>query len=170
MDYSKMKATKVSRNAGGSSRSSSKIISEKNINKSKRSLKKIGISWIVVAITLVIGLLAGFGITKLITRNDTYEMITYASGNADVYIGQDEEIKTYTELGIKCIAFGKDVSDKFKVTYYYRTDLTEKEIQVDRVDETKEGIYYAIYTSPSKKYSTVKLIRNIIVLKGEDNG
>ena len=49
-------------------------------------------------------------------------------------------------------------------------DETQDEVKVDKVDETKEGIYYAVYTSPAKKYSTVKLIRNIFVLKGEDNG
>lgn len=170
MDYSKMKATKVKHNNSKIKNSTANLISEKNIKKSKKSLNKLGISWIIVSVCICFGLLAGFLTTKLITKNDVYEMVTYASGSADVYIGQQESIKTYKELGVRCISFGKDVSSKFTVTYYYRSDLTEKEIKVDKVDETKEGIYYAVYTAPAKKYSTVKLIRNIFVLKGEDNG
>lgn len=166
MDYSKMKATKTSRSSPNISAS----VSKKDINKSKRAVKKLGVSWIVIVIVLAVGLLGGYFGTRLITKNDTYEMVTYANGSADVYIGGDEDITKYTELGVKCIAFGKDVSKNYKVKYYYRNDLTEEEVEVEGVDTSKEGIYYAVYTSPSKKYSSVKLIRNIIVLKGEDNG
>ena len=170
MDYSKMKATKVKHNNSKIKKSAASLVSEKNIKKSKKSLSKMGISWIIIAASILVGLLAGFLTTKLITKNDVYEMVTYANGSADVYIGKEEDVKYYSELGVKCISFGKDVSNKFSVTYYYRADETQDEVKVDKVDETKEGIYYAVYTSPAKKYSTVKLIRDIFVLKGEDNG
>ncbi len=171
MDYSDMKATKVSKNKNTIGRNNQKSISKKDINNSKKTMKKLGISWIVVAVFIVVGLLGGYLVTMLITKNDTYEMLPYYGSNSiDVYIGPDEANQYYKEPGVKCIAFGKDVSKDYKVTYYYRTDLTEKEVKVDEVDSTKEGIYYAVYTSPSKKYSSVKLIRNIIVLKEEDNG
>lgn len=165
MDYSKMKATKVEKSSSGTNIN----ISKKDIKKSKTSLKRAGVSWIIVAVFLVIGAVVGYLATYFVSKNDTYEMVAYANGSYDVCIGQNEDIKTYTELGVKCIAFGKDVSKNFKVTYFYRSDLTEDEVKVDKVDESVEGIYYAVYTSPSKKYSTVKLIRNIIVLRGEDD-
>lgn len=164
MDYSKMKATKVEKNANPSVK-----LSKKDINSTKKSVKKLGVSWIVVVVAIVIGLLGGYFITSAITKNDTYEMVTYANGSADVYIGPEEDFQTYEELGVRCVAFGKDYSSKCTVTYFYRADLTEDAVQVESVDITKEGIYYAVYKTPSAKYSTVKLIRNIFVLKEEDN-
>ena len=165
MDYSKMKATKVEKNAKQPIK-----VSKKDINSTKKSVKKLGVSWIVVVVAIVIGLLGGYFITYAITKNDTYEMITYANGSADVYIGPEEDYQTYVELGVKCVAFGKDVSKNYTVTYYYRADLTEETIKVDDVDINQAGVYYAVYKAPSAKYTTVKLIRNIFVLKEEDDG
>lgn len=164
MDYSKIKATKVEKNAKQPIN-----VSKKDINSTKKAVTKLGVSWIVIVIAIVVGLLGGYFITSAVTKNDTYEMVTYANGSADVYIGPEEEYHTYTELGVKCIAFGKDVSAKYTVTYFYRADQTEDAVQVESVDVTKEGIYYAVYKSPSAKYTTVKLIRNIFVLKEEDD-
>ena len=36
-------------------------------------------------------------------------MNTYANGQFDIVIGANEENTTYTELGAKCVSFGKDV-------------------------------------------------------------
>ena len=44
---------------------------------------------------------------------------------------------------------------------------TSCEILVDEVDETKPGMYYAVYKSPSEIYKNVTLIRNIVVLGAE---
>ena len=123
-----------------------------------------------VVVAIVVGLLGGYFITSAITKNDTYEMVTYANGSADIYIGPEEDYQTYEELGVKCIAFGKDVSSKYSVTYYYRADMTEDAVEVDGVDLNQPGVYYAVYKAPSAKYTTVKLIRNIFVLKEEDDG
>ena len=130
-------------------------------------MKKSAISWIVVILFLIIGGVGGFFAHKLAFKNDVYQMVTYANGQADIYIGSEEEFQTYTELGVKCISFGKDVSSECTVKYYYRTDLTEEQVEVTKVDETKPGIYYAVYSNTSKKYKSVTLIRNIIVL-GEE--
>lgn len=160
-----MKATKVDR-----SKSSGKGVSKKDISETRSAAKKLGVSWIVVVLCIVVGALGGYFGSWLITKNDTYQMVAYADGNTDVYIGPEEDNKFYVELGVKCVAFGKDVSKDFKVKYFFRADLTEKEVEVDKVDESKDGIYYAVYTAPSAKYSSVKLIRNIFVVKEEDNG
>lgn len=140
---------------------------EKDLKKAAKSMKKSAISWIVVILFLIVGGVGGFFAHKLAFKNDVYQMVTYANGQADIYIGSEEEFQTYTELGVKCISFGKDVSSECTVKYYYRTDLTEEQVEVTKVDETKPGIYYAVYSNTSKKYKSVTLIRNIIVL-GEE--
>ncbi len=166
MDYSGMKATKTKKQK----LDTDITISRKTTNSAKRTLKRAGISWIVVILCLVIGLAGGYFGAKLAFSKDTYQMQTYASGEADVYIGKDETYQTYTELGVKCIAFGKDISKECSVTYFYRSDLTDDATKVDKVDETVPGMYYAVYNCKNIRFSSVKLIRNIIVLKEEDNG
>ena len=116
---------------------------------------------------LIIGGVGGFFAHKYAFAGDVYQMVAYENGSTDVYIGSDEDLQTYTELGVKCIAFGKDVSSECTVKYYYRADLTQDQVEVSEVDETKPGIYYAVYSNTSKKYKSVTLIRNIIVL-GEE--
>lgn len=166
MDYSKMKATKKSQ----PKKSPTIEISKTDAKKAGRALGKLGISWILVFVCLIVGVFVGFGAVKFVFKNDVYQMNTYAGGNADVYIGKDEDLQSYTELGVKCVAFGKDCSKDCTVTYFFRNDLTEKEVLVDGVDASVPGIYYAVYKCPNFKYSSVTLIRNIIVLGEEDNG
>ncbi|MBQ8425101.1 MAG: hypothetical protein IJX17_03655 [Clostridia bacterium] len=188
-NYSDMKATKESRSdklkeiakSSGSNKSSgngkssnktTRVIKKSTQRKAKREIKKVfsmmGLGWIIVVLCLVVGLVGGFFTTKYICRFDTYEMVAYENGEHDIIIGENEDVKIYQELGVKCIAFGKDCSSKYTVEYFYRNDLTKDEVKVDKVDPATEGIYYAVYTAPSVKYKkTVKLIRNIIVTKGE---
>lgn len=137
----------------------------KNINKKSKS----GLAFVLIVLFLGIGIIGGFFATKFICANDVYEMNSYANGEVDLIIGENESIIEYTELGVKCIAFGKDYSNDYQVTYYFRNKLTEDEIEVSKVGEKGEGIYYAVYSSPAVKYKTVTLIRNIIVLRGEDD-
>lgn len=132
-----------------------------------RSMKKSAVSWLIVLVILVIGVVGGFFAHKLAFKNDVYQMVAYGNGEVDICIGVDEQYQTYTELGVKCVSFGKDVSSECTVKYYYRTDLTEEQVEVSEVDETKPGIYYAVYSTNSPKYKTVTLIRNIIVLREE---
>ena len=163
-DYSSMKATKVQKKQYDSDIE----ISRSSQRKIKKAFKKSALMWVIVGLVLVISAVGSFFACKYIFENDTYEMVSYANGEVDVYVGADEEIKIYEELGVKCISFGKDFSDKFTVKYYYRDDLTEKEVEVSKVDENVPGIYYAVYESPAKKFKSVKLIRNIIVTGVED--
>ena len=66
------------------------------------------------------------------------------------------------------VSFGKDISSECTVTYYYREDLSHDQVQVDKVDETKGGMYYAVYSAPASRYKTVTLIRNIYVTGVEE--
>ena len=159
--------------------------SAKKVDKAvKKSFKKQGLSLILLFTFLFVGICGGFVISRYVVfnvlyPNDTYEMVAFTQGEKksyDVYIKQDtidsdEEFtySTYNELGIKCIAFGKDYSADYTVQYYYRNDLSNEEVPVNKIDTSKEGIYYAVYSVKPTKYKYVKLIRNIIVLRGEDN-
>ncbi len=163
-DYSSMKATKVQKQE----RDRDVTISRSNQRKIKKTLKKSALMWLIVGLVLVASAIGSFFACKYVFASDTYEMTTYANGEVDIYIGVDEEVQKYEELGVKCIAFGKDYSSECTVKYYYRSDLTEKEVEVAGVDENVSGIYYAVYTSPTMKYGSVQLIRNIIVTGVED--
>ena len=160
MDYSSMKATKT-----GKRKIDTDIeISRSSSRKIKSAMRKSSIGWFVALIVLVFGFAGGYFANKFLFSKDTYAMI----GKDTIFIGGEEETQTYTEPGVKCIAFGKDYSKDCTVTYYYRTDKSETQVEVESVDETKAGIYYAVYKSASKKYGSVTLIRNIIVLGEED--
>ena len=144
---------------------------EKDLEKlAKKSHKKLGLGIVLAVIFLVVGVLGGFFAMKYAFKNDTFHMLAYGDGEIDIIIGEDEEYQIYHELGAKCISFGKNVSSDVVITYYYRADLSEDKVQVDEVDETKPGMYYAVYTTKSPRYKTVTLIRNIYVVGVEDNG
>jgi hypothetical protein len=166
MDYSGMKATKVSKKKLDTNIS----ISRKTGSKAKRTVSKLKISSIVILFFLVVGLVGGYFGSKYAFASDTYQMLTYENGEADVYIGKDETYTSYTELGVKCVAFGKDISSDCTVTYLFRNDLSTDAVEVEGVDENTPGIYYAVYKCNNAKYHSVQLIRNIIVLKEEDDG
>lgn len=168
MNYNSMRATKSGK------RSYDNIsISRKDRNKAKRTLKKVNANWFIVLIVLIIGVVGGYFAHNYLFKNDIYEMVS-ANGQTDIVLGGTEtnSIETYTELGVKCIAFGKDYSKDCTVKYYYRSDLTqeEREVSIEDINTSNAGIFYAVYECPAQKYASVKLIRNIIVLGGEDNG
>lgn len=144
------------------------------VKKSEKTAKKVKKYWnltaFLVVLFLVVGFVGAFFTTKYMLRNDVYEMVAYDSGDIDLVIGEEENFSAYIERGVKCIAFGKDYSKDYIVKYYYRNDLSEDEVEVDSVDTGTAGIYYAVYEVPTIKYKTVKLIRNIIVLRSEGNG
>lgn len=168
MDYNSMKATKSSK------RSYDNIsISRNSTRKAKSIAKKANANWFIVIAVLVVGIIGGYFAHTFVFKNDIYEMVAI-NGEVDVVLGgmEDNSITSYIEPGVKCIAFGKDYSKDCTVKYYYRSDLTEeeKEVTIDEINTSNVGIFYAVYECPAQKYSNVTLIRNIIVLGGEDNG
>ncbi len=163
MDYSGMKARETSKKRVDIDFS----VSKRTKNKIKRSMKKSTISWLAVIMALIVGGLGGFFAHKYAFRNDTFKMLAYSNGEIDICIGSDEEFSTYTEMGVKCIVFGKDMSKDCTIKYYYRADLTEEQVEVDSIDTSTAGMYYAVYTTSTPKYKTVTLIRNIMVMREE---
>ncbi len=142
---------------------------KKGKNSSQGKNSKSALTMFLVILFFATGFVGCFLATNILCKNDIYEMVTYSNGQADITIGETEEFDTYTELGVKCVAFGKDHSSDYSVTYFFRNNLTETEEKVERVGEKGEGIYYAVYSANTLKYKTVKLVRNIIVLRGEDD-
>lgn len=188
-DYSAMKATKTTKkyryqkdaekNANKTrtysyqktSGKKKKYSYEKDLERlAKKSKKKLGIGIILAVICLAVGILGGFFGMKYAFRNDAFYMLPYGNEEVDVTIGENEDFKKYYELGAKCISFGKNKSSEVEITYYYRADLSEEQVKVDKVDETKAGMYYAVYTTKASRYKSVTLIRNIYVVGVEDNG
>ena len=168
MNYNSMKATKVEKKPY-----SNISISRNSTNSAKKIVKKINANWFLVFVVIVIGIVGGYFANNYLFKNDIYEMVMI-NGEIDVVLGgsDDDVMEVYVEPGVKCIAFGKDYSKECTVKYFYRSDLTEdeKEVSVEDININNPGVFYAVYDCPNLKYSTVKLIRNIIVLRGEDNG
>jgi hypothetical protein len=144
---------------------------EKDLERlAKKGRKKLGVGIVLAILFLVVGVLGGFFTMKYAFKNDAFYMIAYEDEEIDITIGADEKYTKYYELGAKCISFGKNVSNEVEITYYYRADLSEDKVEVEKVDETKPGMYYAVYTTKAARYKTVTLIRNIYVMGVEDNG
>ena len=173
-DYSYMKATKKKKYSYekdleyAAKHPRKKYSYEKDLERAaKKSIGKMGLIWIVAVLFVVIGAVGGFFAIKYAFKDDTFAMTAYQNGSIDIVIGEDEEFKTYEELGAKCISFGKNHSSDVTITYYYRADLSEAQVKVDKVDETKAGMYYAVYTTKASRYKSVTLIRNIYVMEVE---
>lgn len=123
--------------------------------------------FIVVLACLILGILAGgFGLYA-VTKNDGFEMIALAD-KIDYEIGGEGNPGTYEELGVKCVAFGKDANDSVQIKYLYREELTKETQEVDTIAEDVAGIYYVVYTSTNFKYKTVQLVRTVKVIRTED--
>ncbi len=126
--------------------------------------------WVVGLIfALLLGGVGGYFGYTYICKDDCFTMNSYSTSTEviDINIGADETYKTYEEIGAKCIVFGKDMSDKVKIEYQYREDVSHDAISVQSIDLDKAGIYYAIYTIDHIRFKNVTLIRNIIVMREE---
>ena len=175
MDYSYMKATKKKKYSYEKDKDAprKKYSYEKDRDReiaraerlAKKSFKKMNI--LLAVVFLAVGVLAGFFGLKLAFSKDTFKLNAGEMKNEIMYIGAEEAYQEYKELGVTCISFGKDYSKEYTVKYYYRADLTEEAVEVQEVDETKPGMYYAVYTTKAPRYKSVTLIRNIAVL-GEE--
>lgn len=164
MDYSSMKAQKTKTKYHYDADIS---VSRNEKKKLKKAAKKL--NWILALVFLVIGFAGSFCLVKFGFAGDKFVMVAGTDNQIDMYIGKSEFYQTYEEFGVEVVSFGKDYSKEYKVEYYYRYELTDEKQKVDKVDENKPGIYYAVYTTNASRYKSVTLIRNIIVLGGEDD-
>ena len=123
--------------------------------------------FIAVLACLILGILVGGFTFHAITKNDCFEMNTLAT-QIDMEIGSEGNPSTYKELGVKCVSFGKDVSDSVQIKYLYREELTQETQEVDNIASDVAGIYYVVYTSSNFRYKTVQLVRTVKVIRTVD--
>ena len=111
----------------------------------KKDVKRNPLPYILAAVFLVLGLLAGGGTCYFVAKDDAFVL-----NNADTEIVLNLG-DTYTEPGAKATAFGKDVSDKITIT--------------GEVDINTPGVYAITYTCDSIRYKDVQRIRYVTVLE-----
>lgn len=116
----------------------------------KKAIKKSNKTLLFVFLLfLIIGIISGYIATKIITKNDTFELI----GNKSITLNLNQE---YVEQGVKVISYGKDLKERVKI----ESDL----------DLTKEGEYTIVYTiKDSYKYKDIKRVRYITIVNGSDS-
>ena len=120
---------------------------KRNINKTAKSVSKLGSRGILVFfICLLIGIAAGFGVYKIVCKNDCFQII----GADEITLTLDEK---YEESGVKIVEFGKDISDKVKI---------ETNLNLDENGKSKEvGTFYVKYTVDSVKFGKLFKIQKI---------
>ena len=115
----------------------------------KKAIKKSNKTLLFVFLLfLIIGIISGYIATKIITKNDTFELI----GNKSITLNLNQE---YVEQGVKVISYGKDLKERVKIE--------------SNLDLTKEGEYTIVYTiKDSYKYKDIKRVRYITIVNGSD--
>ncbi len=113
------------------------------------------ITLILGIVFLIIGAVAGFFTCKIITKNDTFELI----GESQINIAINGDT-TYVDAGVTCVAFGRDESDKVVV----KTNMTQNADGSYTIDTSTQGEYYIIYTvEDSLRYNDIQRVRVITV-------
>ena len=153
-------ASKVSKKATASVDFSLDKKPSKNTTKRiRKEIKKTPILVLVFAILFIaVGGVTGFFVTKILTKNDCFELV----GQEEITLVVGE---SYVDEGVKVISFGKDLSNKAKT----ETNMTKKSDGTFTSNE--EGTFYIAYTVDSLKYGTIFKIQKIklisFVLEGE---
>lgn len=182
----KKKTTSTPSTTSSSNKKSNKKTTKKVEKMVKKTAKKNSAAVVIGGLSLLVGLAGGFFGYKVLTKNDSFEINAYAYVNQtknlnnetakDLYpdLGEETAVlfvnEEYKEAGTTCVSFGKDISQDVKTTYYYREDISHDYSQVESVDTSVSGYYYAVYNIENFKYSKIDLIRNIIVLEVEVDG
>lgn len=123
-----------------------------------KTAKKISPVTIVLLVAFfAFGLLTGFLAMGQVCKNDTVELLGEASYTYQVGTGTT----TYTEEGVKAVAFGEDISASVEI----ESNLTGNN-GVYEIDLTEEGEYYIKYTFNHLKFGTVVKYRTITVQEG----
>ena len=126
-------------------KSSSKSKAKKE---AKKQVKKK--PWLlVVVLLLALSAVGGFFTAKVLTQNDTFEII----GEQTIYLQVGE---TYQDEGAKVISFGRDLSDQVK--------------SENTVDTSVAGDYYIKYTVEDIRFGNVCRYRYVVVQEVENEG
>ncbi len=96
----------------------------------------------VLLIMFALGAVAGFFVLKHIARNDQFVL----NGDKKIALTVGD---TYTELGAKCVSYGKDISENVKIE--------------GEVDTSTEGVYRIVYTIKDFKFGKIRRVRIVTV-------
>ena len=124
--------------------------------------------WAIFCTSFVVGAVLGILSLYMLTRHDCFTMMATADRKIDLVIGADEAMTDYVELGVNCVAFGKNISAKVNIAYFYREDITHDPKPVAAIDPNIDGVYYVVYTTDHWRYKNVQLIRNVFVCRKEN--
>lgn len=110
----------------------------------KKQVKKNPLVALFLLVLVAVGAAGGFFGIKLLTKNDTFEII--GEQTIELTIGQE-----YTEQGVKAISFGKDVS---------------ADVEIDsNVNINQAGEYYVKYTIDDFRFKDVVRYRYVKVVE-----
>ena len=129
---------------------------QKKILKTARKISPVTI--VLLIAFFAFGLLTGFLAMGQVCKNDTIEVLGQKAITYQVGTGTT----TYTEEGIKAVAFGEDISASVEID----SNLPNQN-GVYEIDLTEEGEYYIKYTFNHLKFGTVIKYRTISVQAGE---
>lgn len=132
----------------------------KTKRKAKKTAKKISaVSYVIWAIALIAGIALGAVSCMFICRNDGFRL----NGKSEYTLTVGQENNVYKDKGAQVISFGRDVSENIKVS----TDLLETDDGEYKIDTSKEGVYYIIYTIDDARFGEIKRVRTFRVVSGE---
>lgn len=167
-------------------------VSNRNKKKIFNKIKKSALL-IIIAVTLVVGIVGGFFLTKY-TSN--FEMLAYkvngvqseeldyvvvdvsqireslesSSGVQNTTMEQIYNAVSLEDGGVSCKFLGMDISKTITKTYYYREDISYPATEVKGIDVSVPGVYYISYSSSHFAFKKTTLIRTIVVTGVEIDG
>lgn len=131
---------------------------------SSESVRKNPKSVIIAIICLIIGIVAGYFGMQTFTKDDAFALL----GEDYLEVTMSDDL--YADEGCKAMFLGEDLSQNVSVEYYYREDISYDAEKDEKVDLTKCGFYYVVYTCDAFPYSGIQVIRTVEVVRVEDNG
>lgn len=135
--------------------------SKKSHKSGKKIVKSLSAKVLLFAFIFVVcGALIGAGAWWVVCRNDCFEIV--GSDNLSLEIGS-----TYTDEGVKIIAFGKDENESVSID----TNLIRD--SEGNLKANEEGTYYIKYTSSCFKYGKlfkVEKVRLVTFVEASEGG
>ena len=167
-------------------------ISKRNKKKVFNKVKKSALL-IIIAATLVIGIVGGFFLNKYTSK---FELLSYkvngtTSEEIDYVVVDVSEIRENLEAaegsqnvtmeeiyaavnledgGVNAKFLGVDISDSVTKTYYYREDISHEATEVNKIEVSTPGVYYIVYECSHFAFKKTILIRTIVITGVEIDG
>ncbi len=123
-----------------------------------KSVKKLSaLSICLIVLFFVLGVGAGYFTVYSITKDDTFEVL----GQKNITLNVGDEY-TYEELGVKAIAYGKDISGDVKIEYQ---GFAISSGGTAIIDTSAEKLLRVIYTFDDGKFGKITKVRLITIAR-----